>query len=63
MIPVCLLVFSCTSTMNIEWPQRRCMVAGHPVDCETIPQIDYDKERDEENHPYMDHFKVRTTYT
>ena len=49
--------------MNIEWPQRRCMVAGHPVDCETIPQIDYDKERDEENHPYMDHFKVRTTYT
>ena len=49
--------------MNIEWPTRRCMVAGYPVACESIPQIDYDEERDEENHPYMDHYKVRATYS
>ena len=53
-IPLCLLLFSCTTTGNIDWRERQCMVAGIHTDCRNVPQIEDDEKTDEENYTFLD---------
>jgi hypothetical protein len=51
MIPLCALIFSCTSTGNFDIPQRTCMVAGIYVACDSIPKDIEDTDIDFLNDP------------
>ena len=59
MLPLCLLILSCTNLGNLDVPQRTYMVAGIHVDCSTIPKNEYDEERIEENHYPVDLYEAR----